>query len=78
MKCQLQATIHQAENLRKELAEVLSRRAQQEEDLHLQQMRVTELQDQQRELEKEVRESQELVGRLQGNVHSHRVPCAAL
>lgn len=68
LKCQLQATIHQAENLRKELAEVLSRRAQQEEDLHLQQMRVTELQDQQRELEKEVRESQELVGRLQGEL----------
>ncbi|XP_075700578.1 centrosomal protein of 128 kDa [Rhinoderma darwinii] len=68
LKCQLQATIQQAESLRKELAEVLSRRAQQEEELHLRQVRLTELQDQQLELEKEVRESQELVGRLQGEL----------
>ncbi|XP_044127551.1 centrosomal protein of 128 kDa isoform X2 [Bufo gargarizans] len=67
-KCQLQATIQQAESLRKELAEVLGRRAQQEEELHLRQMRLTELQDQQLGLEKEVRESQELVGRLQGEL----------
>ncbi|KAM3919957.1 centrosomal protein of 128 kDa [Leptodactylus fuscus] len=68
LKCQLQATVQQAENLRKELAEVLSRRAQQEEELHLRQVRLTELQDQQLDLEKEVRESQELVERLQGEL----------
>ncbi|KAM4014181.1 centrosomal protein of 128 kDa isoform 1-T2 [Anomaloglossus baeobatrachus] len=68
LKCQLQATVHQTESLRKELAEVLSRRAQQEEELHLRHVRVTELQDQQLELEKDVRETQELVARLQGEL----------
>ncbi|XP_056402682.1 centrosomal protein of 128 kDa isoform X2 [Hyla sarda] len=68
LKCQLQAAVQQVENLRKELSEVLSRRAQQEEELHLRQVRVTELQDQQLELDKEVREAQELVGRLQGEL----------
>ncbi|XP_068110546.1 centrosomal protein of 128 kDa isoform X3 [Hyperolius riggenbachi] len=65
MKSHLQVTVQQAENLRKELAEVLARRAQQEEELHLKQMRLTEAQDQQLDLEKELRESQELAGRLQ-------------
>ncbi|XP_063804292.1 centrosomal protein of 128 kDa isoform X2 [Pseudophryne corroboree] len=68
MKCQLQATAQQAESLRKELAEVLGRRAQQEEELHLRQVRLAEAQDQQLELEREVRDSQELVGRLQGEL----------
>ncbi|KAG8561976.1 hypothetical protein GDO81_015550 [Engystomops pustulosus] len=68
LKCQYQTTVQQAENLRKELAEVLSRRAQQEEELHLREVRLTEIQDQRLELEKEVRESQELVARLQGEL----------
>ncbi|XP_073494251.1 centrosomal protein of 128 kDa isoform X2 [Phyllobates terribilis] len=68
LKCQLQATVQQAESLRKELAEVLSRRAQQEEELHLRQVRIADLQDQQLELEKDVREAQELAGRLQGEL----------
>ncbi|KAG9481749.1 hypothetical protein GDO78_010791 [Eleutherodactylus coqui] len=68
LKCQLQATVQQVESLHKELAEMLSRRAQQEEELHLRQVRLTELQDQQLELEKEVHESQELVRRLQGEL----------
>ncbi|CAJ0951048.1 unnamed protein product [Ranitomeya imitator] len=69
LKCQLQTTVQQVESLRKELAEVLSRRAQQQEELHLRQVQVTDLQDRQLELEKDVRESQELAGRLQGNGH---------
>ncbi|XP_077123567.1 centrosomal protein of 128 kDa isoform X1 [Ranitomeya variabilis] len=69
LKCQLQTTVQQAESLRKELAEVLSRRAQQQEELHLRQVQVTDLQDRQLELEKDVRESQELAGRLQGELH---------
>ncbi|XP_075049607.1 centrosomal protein of 128 kDa isoform X2 [Mixophyes fleayi] len=68
VKCQLQTTAQQAESLRKELAEVLSRRAQQEEELHLRQVRLTETQEQQLELERELRESQELTGRLQGEL----------
>lgn len=68
LKCQLQATIQQGESLRKELAEVLARRAQQEEELHLKQVRMTEGQEQQMELERELRESQDLAGRLQGEL----------
>ncbi|XP_073443156.1 centrosomal protein of 128 kDa isoform X2 [Dendrobates tinctorius] len=68
LKCQLKATVQQAESLRKELAEVLSRRAQQEEELHLRQVRITDLQDRQLELEKDVRESQELASRMQGEL----------
>ncbi|XP_073466897.1 centrosomal protein of 128 kDa isoform X6 [Aquarana catesbeiana] len=68
LKCQLQATIQQGESLRKELAEVLARRAQQEEELHLKQVRMTEGQEQQMELERELRESQDLAERLQGEL----------
>lgn len=46
---------------------MLARRAQQEEELHLKQVRMTEGQEQQMELERELRESQDLAERLQGN-----------
>ncbi|KAM5128949.1 centrosomal protein of 128 kDa isoform 2-T3 [Mantella aurantiaca] len=70
LKGQYQATVQQAENLRKELAEVLARRAQQEEDLHLKQVRLTESQEQQLELERELREAQETAQRLQGDLQT--------
>ncbi|XP_075470754.1 centrosomal protein of 128 kDa isoform X2 [Ascaphus truei] len=68
MRSQLQVTMQQAENLRRELADVLAERAQQEEKLHLLQVRLSESRAQQLELEREVREAQETTGRLEGEL----------
>ncbi|KAM8921305.1 centrosomal protein of 128 kDa [Pelodytes ibericus] len=68
VKSQLQATLQQAENLRRELSEVLFKRAQQEEELHLREVRLSEAREQQLELTGELRESQEVTVRLQGEL----------
>ncbi|KAM4690628.1 centrosomal protein of 128 kDa [Rhinophrynus dorsalis] len=65
MRSQLQSTVQQAESLRKELSEVLAKRAQQEEQLHLREVRLSEARERHLETERELRESQEAAGRMQ-------------
>ncbi|KAG8449006.1 hypothetical protein GDO86_015898 [Hymenochirus boettgeri] len=71
VRSQLHATLQQAESLRKELSEVLSRRAQQEEALHLQEMHLTKAREQHLELERELRESQDTTGRFQAELERY-------
>ncbi|OCT68202.1 centrosomal protein of 128 kDa isoform X2 [Xenopus laevis] len=72
MRSQFQATLQQADSLRRELAEILARRAQQEEELHLRDVRLSEAREQHLELERDLQESQETVGRLQVELEKHR------
>uniref|UniRef100_A0A8C5QZ13 Centrosomal protein 128 n=1 Tax=Leptobrachium leishanense TaxID=445787 RepID=A0A8C5QZ13_9ANUR len=67
-KSQLQASLQQIESLRKELSEVISKRAQQEEDLHLREIRLSQAREQHLELERDLREAQEMTVRLQGEL----------
>ncbi|KAM4664487.1 centrosomal protein of 128 kDa isoform 2-T2 [Discoglossus pictus] len=71
VRAQLQATVQQAESLRRELSEVLAKRAQQEEALHLRDVRLSEAHEQQLGLERELRESQETISRLEGELQRH-------
>uniref|UniRef100_A0A6I8PW15 Centrosomal protein 128kDa n=1 Tax=Xenopus tropicalis TaxID=8364 RepID=A0A6I8PW15_XENTR len=72
MRSQLQATLQQTDNLRRELAEVLARRAQQEEELHLRDVRLSEAREQHLELERDLQESQETTCRLQVELEKYR------
>ncbi|XP_053553325.1 centrosomal protein of 128 kDa [Bombina bombina] len=71
-KSQLQSMLQQAENLRRELSEILAKRALQEEELHLREVRLSEAHEQRMELERELRESQETIVRLEGELQRYR------
>ncbi|XP_078516120.1 centrosomal protein of 128 kDa [Lissotriton helveticus] len=72
LKSQLQAAMHQIENLRKELSDVLAKRAQQEEELHCRDVKIQESRTQKMELERELRETRDIISQLEADVQRHR------
>ncbi|XP_029453560.1 centrosomal protein of 128 kDa isoform X3 [Rhinatrema bivittatum] len=79
LKGQWQSAVSQIESLRKELSDVLEKRAQQEEELHCREMRLNESRSQQMDLEGDLREARDITSRLenelrkQGEVQSQLV-----
>ncbi|XP_075387612.1 centrosomal protein of 128 kDa isoform X2 [Tenrec ecaudatus] len=67
-KTQLYAALQQIENLRKELNDVLTKRALQEEELHCKEKKLSDAKCLQAELEQEVRESLDTVHRLENEL----------
>uniref|UniRef100_A0A8C3RPB9 Centrosomal protein 128 n=1 Tax=Chelydra serpentina TaxID=8475 RepID=A0A8C3RPB9_CHESE len=68
LKAQLLSAIHQIENLRKELSDVLTKRAQQEEELHCKEVKLSETKSQQIVLEQEIREVQGTANKLESEL----------
>ncbi|EMP25532.1 hypothetical protein UY3_17395 [Chelonia mydas] len=68
LKAQLLSAIHQIENLRKELSDVLTKRAQQEEELHCKEVKLSETKSQQIVLEQEIREVQDTANKLESEL----------
>ncbi|XP_051476860.1 centrosomal protein of 128 kDa [Apus apus] len=68
IKSQLLSAIHQIENLRKELNDVLTKRAQQEELLHCKEAKLNEMKSHQVALEEEVKEVQSTVNKLENEL----------
>ncbi|XP_039767655.1 centrosomal protein of 128 kDa isoform X1 [Ornithorhynchus anatinus] len=68
LKAKLFAALHQIENLRKELNELLSKRVQQEEELHQKELKLKEAQSQQMDLEQEVRGARDTTNRLENEL----------
>ncbi|XP_054491716.2 centrosomal protein of 128 kDa isoform X1 [Agelaius phoeniceus] len=64
LKSQLLSAINQIENLRKELNDVLTKRAQQEELLHCKEVKLNEMESHQVSLEEEIKEVQGTVKKL--------------
>ncbi|XP_059706079.1 centrosomal protein of 128 kDa isoform X7 [Haemorhous mexicanus] len=64
LKSQLLSAINQIENLRKELNDVLTKRAQQEELLHCKEVKLNEMESHQVALEEEIKEVQGTVKKL--------------
>ncbi|XP_065607823.1 centrosomal protein of 128 kDa isoform X2 [Cyrtonyx montezumae] len=65
LRNQLLSAIHQIENLQKELDDVLTKRAQQEEQLHCKEVQLNEMKSQQISLEEEIKEVQGTVNKLE-------------
>uniref|UniRef100_A0A8C4KBG4 Centrosomal protein 128 n=1 Tax=Dromaius novaehollandiae TaxID=8790 RepID=A0A8C4KBG4_DRONO len=65
LKSQLLSAIHQIENLQKELNDVLTKRAQQEEELHCKEVKLNEMKSHQISLEEEIKEVQGTVDKLE-------------
>ncbi|KAM6254315.1 centrosomal protein of 128 kDa isoform 6-T9 [Spheniscus humboldti] len=68
LRSQLLSAIHQIENLRKELNDVLTKRAQQEELLHCKEVKLTEMKSHQVSLEEEIKEVQGTVNKLENEL----------
>ncbi|XP_074765336.1 centrosomal protein of 128 kDa [Athene noctua] len=68
LRSQLLSAIHQIENLRKELNDVLTMRAQQEELLHCKEVKLNEMKSHQVSLEEEIREVQGTVNKLENEL----------
>ncbi|XP_030740844.1 centrosomal protein of 128 kDa [Echinops telfairi] len=68
LKTQLYAALQQIENLRKELNDVLTKRALQEEELHCKEKKLSDAKCLQAELEQEVRDSLDTVHRLENEL----------
>ncbi|XP_050809177.1 centrosomal protein of 128 kDa isoform X1 [Gopherus flavomarginatus] len=68
LKAQLLSAIHQIENLRKELSDVLTKRAQQEEELHCKEVKLSETKSQQIVLEQEIREVHDKANKLESEL----------
>ncbi|XP_029418398.1 centrosomal protein of 128 kDa isoform X2 [Nannospalax galili] len=68
LKSQLYAALQQIENLRKELNDVLTKRALQEEELHCTEKKLSEVQSHQADLELEVRNSLDTIQRLESEL----------
>ncbi|XP_053924789.1 centrosomal protein of 128 kDa isoform X3 [Cuculus canorus] len=64
LRSQLLSAVHQIENLRKELSEVLTKRAQQEELLHCKDVKLNEMKSHQVSLEEELKDIQGTVNKL--------------
>ncbi|GAB0190801.1 centrosomal protein of 128 kDa [Grus japonensis] len=68
LRSQLLSAIHQIENLRKELNDVLTKRAQQEELLHCKEAKLNEMKSHQVSLEEEIKEVQDTVNKLENEL----------
>ncbi|KAM4853180.1 centrosomal protein of 128 kDa isoform 2-T2 [Thomomys bottae] len=68
LKNQLYVALQQIENLRKELNEVLTKRALQEEELHCKEKKLSDIQSHQTDLEVEVRSSLDTIRRLESEL----------
>ncbi|XP_021258181.1 centrosomal protein of 128 kDa isoform X2 [Numida meleagris] len=68
LRNQLLSAIHQIENLRKELDDVLTKRAQQEEQLHCKEVKLNEMKSQQISLEEEIKEVKGTVNKLENEL----------
>ncbi|XP_059579121.1 centrosomal protein of 128 kDa isoform X2 [Alligator mississippiensis] len=68
LKGQLLSAIQQIENLRKELEDVLTKTAQQEEELHCKDVKLSEMKSQQIALEQEIREVQDTANKLESKL----------
>eukprot|EP00076_Gallus_gallus_P041325 XP_025006863.1 centrosomal protein of 128 kDa isoform X2 [Gallus gallus] len=68
LRNQLLSAIHQIENLQKELDDVLTKRAQQEEQLHCKEVKLDEMKSQQMSLEEEIKEFQSTVNKLENEL----------
>ncbi|KAM9239486.1 centrosomal protein of 128 kDa [Leptosomus discolor] len=68
LRSQLLSAIHQIENLRKELNDVLTKRAQQEELLHCKEVTLNEMKSHQVSLEEEIKEVQGTVTKLENEL----------
>ncbi|XP_065492448.1 centrosomal protein of 128 kDa [Caloenas nicobarica] len=68
LRSQLLSAIHQIENLRKELNDVLAKRAQQQEILHCKEVELNEMKSHQVSLEEEIKEVQGTVNKLENEL----------
>ncbi|XP_032775761.1 centrosomal protein of 128 kDa isoform X2 [Strigops habroptila] len=68
LRSQLLSAIHQIENLRKELNDVLTKRAHQEELLHCKEVELNEMKSHQVSLEEEIKEVQGTVNKLENEL----------
>ncbi|XP_062433284.1 centrosomal protein of 128 kDa [Rhea pennata] len=68
LKSQLLSAIHQIENLQKELNDVLTKRARQEEELHCKEVKLNEMKSHQISLEEEIKEAQGTVNKLENEL----------
>ncbi|XP_064919830.1 centrosomal protein of 128 kDa isoform X2 [Columba livia] len=68
LRSQLLSAIHQIENLRKELNDVLTKRAQQEELLHCKEVELNEMKSHQVSLQEEIKEVQGTVNKLENEL----------
>ncbi|XP_074959739.1 centrosomal protein of 128 kDa isoform X1 [Phalacrocorax aristotelis] len=68
LRSQLLSAIHQIENLRKELNDVLTKRAQQEELLHCKEVKLNEMKSHQESLEEEMKEVKSTVNKLENEL----------
>uniref|UniRef100_A0A8D0NXP8 Centrosomal protein 128 n=1 Tax=Sus scrofa TaxID=9823 RepID=A0A8D0NXP8_PIG len=68
LKSQLYAALQQIENLRKELNDVLTKRALQEEELHCKEQKLNDVKSHQADLELEVKDSLDTIHRLEGEL----------
>ncbi|KAK2523924.1 Cep128 [Columba guinea] len=68
LRSQLLSAVHQIENLRKELNDVLTKRAQQEELLHCKEVELNEMKSHQVSLEEEIKEVQGTVNKLENEL----------
>ncbi|XP_051662306.1 centrosomal protein of 128 kDa [Manacus candei] len=68
LRSQLLSAIHQIENLRKELNDVLTKRAQQEELLHCKEVKLNEMKSHEVSLEEEIKEVQGTVKTLENEL----------
>nr|XP_048305311.1 centrosomal protein of 128 kDa isoform X3 [Myodes glareolus] len=68
LKSQLYPALQQIENLRKELNDVLTKRAQQEEELHCKEKKLSDAESHQADLELEVKNSLDTIHRLESEV----------
>ncbi|NXX49314.1 CE128 protein, partial [Tricholaema leucomelas] len=68
LRSQLLSAVHQIENLRKELNDVLTKRTQQEELLRCKEVKLNEMKSQQASLEEEIKEVQGTVSKLENEL----------
>ncbi|XP_024897932.1 centrosomal protein of 128 kDa isoform X4 [Pteropus alecto] len=68
LKSQLYAALQQIENLRKELNDVITKRALQEEELHCKEQKLSEVQAHQTDLELEIKDSLDTIRRLESEL----------
>ncbi|XP_042799895.1 centrosomal protein of 128 kDa isoform X1 [Panthera leo] len=68
LKSQLYAALQQIENLRKELNDVLTKRALQEEELHCKEQKLSDIKAHQADLELEVKDSLDTIHRLESEL----------
>uniref|UniRef100_A0A8C6V4X1 Centrosomal protein 128 n=1 Tax=Naja naja TaxID=35670 RepID=A0A8C6V4X1_NAJNA len=68
LKSQLLSTMHQMENLQKELTDVLEKRARQEEELHCKEMKLSEARSLQMSLEQDTRDVKKTVDNLENKL----------